>query len=89
MTPWAVIAGALAAGLIAWLAIAAVAWLGEGRLDVGPIRWLGAVALGLVALDIAGAPVHWSLPPTLMAVGLVAGLASASSERFDDPTADD
>lgn len=74
MSPWAVIGGALAAGVLAWAAIATVAWLGQGSLDQRPIRWLGAAALALLALDLGGAPVHWALPPALLAVGLAAGV---------------
>ncbi|PSG96370.1 hypothetical protein BRD56_11090 [Thermoplasmatales archaeon SW_10_69_26] len=88
MSSCAVIGGALAAGLLAWVAIALVAWLGQIGLNVAPVRWLGALALGLVSLDIAGAPIHWSLPPSLVALGLVAGLAM-HADRFDDPTADE
>jgi hypothetical protein len=84
VSTWTVIGGALSAGLLAWAAIAAVAWLGEGQLDVAPIRWFGAGALGLVALDVAGVPVHWGLPPALVGVGLAVGVASASAGEAEE-----
>lgn len=80
MSSWPVIAGAFAAALLAWAAIAAVAWVGQRQLDTRWIRWLGAAALGLIALDIAGVPVPWALPPTVMALGLLGGLASSHGE---------
>lgn len=80
MSAWAVIGGALAAGVLAWTAIATVAWLGQRSLDQRPIRWLGAAALALLALDLAGAPVPWPLPPAMLAVGLVAGVLHEPAE---------
>lgn len=74
MTSWAVLVGTLVAALIAWLAIAGVALLGEGQLRTRPIRWLGAAALGVLALSIAGLPIPWWASPSLLGVGLLAGL---------------
>lgn len=74
MTPWAVLAGALAAALVAWTAITVIAWLGRGRLSTKPLRWMGAAALGALALDVAGAPVPWVLPVVLLSAGFLAGL---------------
>lgn len=84
MSAWPVIGGALAAALLAWVAIATVAWLGQAGLNVAPVRWLGALALGLVALDIVGVPVHWGLPPVLVGLGVAAGLATAEGEARDE-----
>lgn len=80
MSSWPAIAGAFAAAVLAWAAIAAVAWLGQRQLDTRWIRWLGAVALALLAVDIAGAAVPWTLPPTVLAAGMVAGLVSPGGE---------
>lgn len=77
MTGWAVLAGALAAGLIAWTALALIALVGKGQLRTQPVRWFGAAALGALALDVAGLPVPWLVPVGLLAAGLVAGLAPA------------
>lgn len=74
MTGWAVLLGALAAGLVAWLAIAGFAWAGDRHLRTEPIRWFGAAALALLALGVAGVPVPWLAAPGLLAVGIVAGL---------------
>lgn len=81
MSAGAVMLGALAAGLIAWAAIATVALLGERSLRTRPIRLFGAGALGLLALDVAGVPIHWALPPSLLVVGLVAGLVPEAQEE--------
>jgi len=81
VSTWAPIVGALAAALIAWLAIAAVAWLGHGNLDLQPVRWLGALALGLLAVDLAGLAVPWPVPPALLGIGFVAGLVREPDEE--------
>lgn len=83
MTGWAVLGGALAAASLAWAAIAAVAVLGHRSLDERPIRWLGATALGALAVDIAGAPVHWALPPALLILGLAVGFLADPDEEPD------
>lgn len=77
MIAWRVIAGALGAALLAWVAIAAVAWLGERRFRTEPIRWFGAAALGVLALDVAGVPVPSLGPPALLGLGFVVGFAMA------------
>lgn len=80
MTNWTVLVGALAAAVVAWVAIAGVAWLGRGRLRPQPLRWLGAAALAVLALSVAGLPIPWYASPALLAVGLLAGLVPPPSQ---------
>lgn len=74
MTVWAVLAGALAAGILAWAAIAGFAWAGDVHLRTRPIRLFGAAALAVLALGVAGLPIPWIAAPSLLGVGILAGL---------------
>lgn len=75
MTVGTVLVGALAAAVLAWTTIAAVAWIGRGDIWTAPIRWFGAAALVLLALGVSGVPVPWALPPLVLTAGLLIGLA--------------
>lgn len=76
MTLVSVVVGAFAACVVAWVAIAGFAYLGELEVRLAPVRLFGAAGLAALALRVAGVPIPWILAPALLAVGLVAGVVS-------------
>lgn len=70
-----IVAGTLAACLVAWGAITAFAWFGETRLDMRLLRFFGAAALASLAVSVAGVSVPWVLAPALLGVGLLSAFA--------------
>lgn len=79
MTSWAVLAGAAGAAALAWVVLAGAAYLGDRHVRTGPIRAWGAAALAALALAVAGLPVPWLVPPALLALGLIHGVAPAAA----------
>lgn len=74
MNELAQLGGALAAGLLAWGAIAAVALADQQRLRTGPLRVFGALAILALALAIVGVPVPWVTPLVLLGIGVALAL---------------
>ncbi len=74
MNELAQLGGALAAGLLAWGAIAAVALTDQRRLRTGPLRLFGALAILALALAVVGVPIPWATPLVLLGIGVTLAL---------------